>query len=124
MLKHISVKLLNIFGNYFRLAGEVLRMLFYAHDSSRHLGHSFTHTLHFDLLSLQITCADNGITTALVFIHVYSYQKVWRTFLAVMITSKLILQIIAHNSAQYLCTIVNNYPQYIVQYCTQYIVQV
>ena len=80
MLKHISVKLLNIFGNYFRLAGEVLRMLFYAHDSSRHLGHSFTHTIHFDLLSLQITLEDNGITTALVFIHVYSYQKVWRTF--------------------------------------------
>ena len=43
-------------------------------------------------------------------------RKFGALFLAVMITSKLILQIIAHNSAQYLSTIVDNYQQYIVQY--------
>ena len=32
-------------------------------DSSRCLGHSFTHTLGFDHLSLQTTSVDNEITT-------------------------------------------------------------
>ena len=60
-LKHIykcSFSFLNIFVLQAKFSQDVV----YALDYSRSLSHSFTHTLPFDLLSLQITLVDDGIT--------------------------------------------------------------
>ena len=58
----------------------------------------FSYTLRFDLLSLNNTRLLNNDITSPVFIHVFYLN---------MVTSKLILQIISHNSAQ-LLTIIHN----------------
>ena len=94
---------LNIFGNYFHL----VRCCF-MHPISGRLGHSFTHTLRFDLISVQITTlVINEIISC-----IHSCLQFWEIlahfFLSVTITSKLILQIIAHNTCAQLLTIIHN----------------